>query len=901
VSDKFPGNLITTGAPAGFSVAFDGNGDSLTAPQGSAFQFPGDFTIECWVYANNSTGATNYDGIFDTRSGNVVSSNSAGINYTPSGYLNMYVGGTNTASSTLLGANKWVHVALVRSGSAVTLYQNGVSVATSTTSTNLSDGYCTIGGFVANGYWNGYISNVRVVKGTALYTATFTPPTQLFPVTNTQLLTCQSPTIRDNSTNNFTITANGDAKVSNFTPFAGYTGFNPALGAAAGGVWTLDQAEYYQANRKWPIYDPYFNQTTLMLHGNGTNGTQNNTFLDSSTNNFTITRNGNATQGTFTPFSQTGWSNYFSGSGDYLSVTGVSGNALGSGDFTIQLVFYLSGTTGQGSNGEIGLVGSGNDTSSKYAIRLQGLSTKVMSWWLNGSANNVVGSTAIALNTWYHVALIRSGSGTNNVKLYLNGVLESQATSTYTIPTDNINIGRVYNNITTELLNGYISNLRMLVGTALYTANFTPPTAPLTAITNTSLLTCQSNRFVDNSTNAATFTITGTPSVQAFSPFAPTAAYSTSLVGGSGYVGGSSSYLTVTSQPLINVNDWTVEFWMYPLSYVTGQGVFGCSNGGGPSPKISWQVNGSTIELIVYSGGFNTILNTPYPTINSWTYVSLSRSSSTGLAYLYYNGVLKTSASCPAATGVTGAFQLFTNGEGGTSGFYGYMSNARVSNTARYTGSNYSIPAALNASDGSTRLLTNFTNAGIYDNTAKNVMETVGTAQISTTQSKWGGSSLKSAASTDYLTGKSIALGGGDFTIECWVYPTSFPGSQNAVLSFGTSDLTSTCIVYLGSAGQLSFYNNLIVATSTSTASANTWTHIAIVRISGTVKLFVNGIQDGSGSNSNNISDVNLQVFRGFGGITTPIIGYIDDLRITKGVARYTTNFTPPTSQLQDQ
>ena len=55
------------------------------------------------------------------------------------------------------------------------------------------------------------------------------------------------------------------------------------------------------------IKDGYFNLTTLLLSGNGTNGAQNNTFLDSSSNNFTITRNGNTTQGTFTPFSQTGW------------------------------------------------------------------------------------------------------------------------------------------------------------------------------------------------------------------------------------------------------------------------------------------------------------------------------------------------------------------------------------------------------------------------------------------------------------------------------------------------------------------------------------------------------------------------------------------------------------------
>ena len=87
--------------------------------------------------------------------------------------------------------------------------------------------------------------------------------------------------------------------------------------------------------------DPNFENVTLLLTGDGTNGAQNNTFLDSSTNNFTITRNGNTTQGTFSPFSQTGWSNYFDGSGDYLTTaTSASGFSFGTGDFTIEFWMY---------------------------------------------------------------------------------------------------------------------------------------------------------------------------------------------------------------------------------------------------------------------------------------------------------------------------------------------------------------------------------------------------------------------------------------------------------------------------------------------------------------------------------------------------------------------------------
>ena len=63
--------------------------------------------------------------------------------------------------------------------------------------------------------------------------------------------------------------------------------------------------------------DPNFRNVTLLLHGDGTNGGQNNTFVDSSANAFTITRNGNTTQGSFSPYGSN-WSNYFDGSSDWL-------------------------------------------------------------------------------------------------------------------------------------------------------------------------------------------------------------------------------------------------------------------------------------------------------------------------------------------------------------------------------------------------------------------------------------------------------------------------------------------------------------------------------------------------------------------------------------------------------
>jgi hypothetical protein len=82
--------------------------------------------------------------------------------------------------------------------------------------------------------------------------------------------------------------------------------------------------------------------------------------------------------------------------------------------------------------------------------------------------------------------------------------------------------GKVGSTVPYNPLTGYISNLRVVAGTALYTSAFTPSTTPLTAVSGTSLLTCQSNRFIDNSSNAFTITRNGDVSVQRFSPFAPT-------------------------------------------------------------------------------------------------------------------------------------------------------------------------------------------------------------------------------------------------------------------------------------------------------------------------------------------------------------------------------------------
>lgn len=170
----------------------------------------------------------------------------------------------------------------------------------------------------------------------------------------------------------------------------------------------------YGWSRIAAVLDPYFKYVTMLLPGNGTNGAQNNTFLDSSTNNFTITRNGNATQGTFTPYGSN-WSNYFNGAS---SLSNASNNALafGTGAYTVECwVYYPSAPSQQAILG-----GTGNSPDFEVdtgKIRYMG-------------SNDVYGTTSIAGNQWYHFVWARSGTGSNQAAAWVNGTREVLTTDT---------------------------------------------------------------------------------------------------------------------------------------------------------------------------------------------------------------------------------------------------------------------------------------------------------------------------------------------------------------------------------------------------------------------------------------------------------------------------------------
>jgi len=201
------------------------------------------------------------------------------------------------------------------------------------------------------------------------------------------------------------------------------------------------------------------------------------------------------------------------------------------------------------------------------------------------------------------------------------------------------------------------------------------------------------------------------------------------------------------------------------------------------------------------------------------------------------------------------------------------------------------------------------------------VPETVGNAQIDTTTKKYGTGSLKFDGTGDYLRSRNnpdLAFGTGNFTIEAWVYiagnssPNAGGNRDAAVLSsLGSGTLTGYEFKISGDTTTTGIgltLTTFISGTSysvfgASTISQSTWHHIAVVRSGTTTTLYLNGTSIGSGTLGNQTINPIYDLWVGGNDLASYphfLNGYIDDLRITKGVARYTSNFTPPTAAFPD-
>jgi hypothetical protein len=820
-----------------------------------------DFTFEAWIYLTATPGA---EGIQIAGFGEYGSDSDWLFIVNSSLQLGFWFGSVTAAyynTTRTVPLNAWTHVAVSRSGTATNnlkVFVNGVGQSATQNATTVNTGGRNLSiGADQDGTESrltGYISDLRLINGSGIYTSDFTPPTTpLTPITNTQLLTLQTR--------------------------------SPS---------------------------------------------QNINFLDSSPNEFIVTKNGNTTQGTFSPFSPTGWGNYFNGSTDYLSLSDNAAWNMGSGDFTAECWIYPTSFANQGMilgqwSGDVG------GTGLNWALMFDSGGSGYLRFLTSSNGSGVLfdlststTSFTLTLNTWQHIAGVRNG---NTFTIYVNGVSRATTTSASSLydATNNFTIG-AESSTTAQYFTGYISNIRLIKGQALATGNFTPPTAlasstvvgwtgtnvPTQSITGTvSLLTCQSNRFVDNGPNNFTITRNGSPSVQAFSPFAPANAVSPLVTGGSGYFDGTGDYLQVAANTNLNfgTGNFTVEAWVYTASTGTLYFVIGDSTGDGffGYESGNFTLGRRGIANDVSTSGFTMPQN-------QWTHVAFTRAgTSTNQTRIFVNGVLR-------GIGTTSqSYNFPTNISivGGTFGSWpGYFTNLRLVKgtvVSAYSTSSttvgdviFSPPTAPLTAITDTSLLLNFTNGAAVDATGKNNLESVGNAQNSGVQAKWnyltGGSSMYFDATDDRLSNNNAAnplyaFRTGDFTIEAWVYPLVNTGERGW---FQTSDTagglktsypTGVCIFTspTPNAYWLAQVGSTAISTTTSVAT-NTWTHIAITRASGSVRMFVNGnLAAGPTSATGDLTGQYICV-GGYYSTTYLWNGYLSNVRVTN-YARYTAAF----------
>lgn len=614
-------------------------------------------------------------------------------------------------------------------------------------------------------------------------------------------------------------------------------------------------------------------------------------FVDTSNNRLVITTGGDAKILETTIEDE---SVYFDGTGDYLSVASNNTIPEGNESYTVECWFYLTGATQT-------IVSWGEEVTNKaFGLRINSTGNGILTYWWTNDLDT--GNISLQLNSWNHVATQFDGL---TRKIYVNGVLIISDTPTghnITV-TNNLKIGSRING--TELANGYIYNLRILTGIALYTSNFVPTRSSLTAITGTSLLACQGSTIIDRSPNNFAITLNGNVSV---SRKAPIGTRIQAI-----YFDGAVDNLSIASTALLSfgTGDFTWECWFYTetrniLWFSPTNDAF----------SVSHRVDG---RVYVRGSNIADYISAPAPNSNQWYHVAVTRQGTS--LRMFINGKLETtvtnSTNFPAGTYYIG------NDHNNTGAYKGYIAGLRViKGKALYTTSftpRINQIDSLSISYKTDKFLPNVeflvksssatSSTTFVDSSINNLTVTNnGTVTQSSVQKIFGNSSINFNGS-NYLSiaaNNRFYLGTNNFTIECWFFVTTLASQQSLIAShqtggmfgFGVNTSGRPYIAVNNSGGAGTAYSDLIATQLL--VVVNNWYHLAAVRNGPVIRLFLNGIPDPTTLNIGTINigsyGGNKPIYIGAGADTTAkMTGYIDNVRYTVGIARYTEKFLVPT------
>ena len=633
--------------------------------------------------------------------------------------------------------------------------------------------------------------------------------------------------------------------------------------------------------------DPYRGSVSLHLDGNGSPGGQNKSFIDSSSNNLLITLNGTVTQGSYSPFPMPtttpynpaihGASGWFDGSTGSLVTAASSANALGGGAYTIEAWVNLTSSSGATFGQQIAGTYSGSgSTGWTFQINRTSATVSAVAFSNANGPSNVFyyGTTSSFLqaNQWYHLAVVRTSTSAGGVTLYINGVAVTTGTDSYNDTTSLPLYVGAQTVAAAALFPGYISNLR-ITKAAVYTSAFTPTNKPFSTATNN--LFPWSEDFTQNN---SLYQGAITPGSAVAPDGTPSATYLTTTTSGSSQYG----FINFQNQPQASTSTFSV--------YAKAGSVYtriGISNRSANTFGVVFDLTSGT--LVNTYNGTGTVSNTTITSAgNGWYRISVTTSVSN-----QYN-------IHPLPSTETSGNDIFTNGATLIAGQGIYVWGLQLEATG--TLGNYT-PTPANFSTAPAVLL-NFANASVIDSTGSNNLVTVSNAQASGVGKFGSGGVSFNNASNDYLLlpyNGNMYFGTSNFTIECWWKSTNTEANYATIIGqgFTGSPVAGTWAFKVSSSSsvvEFTYGSGLTNIDGTSSVNDGAWHHIAAVRNNSTITIFVDGnlqtVASIAASQVIGISTVNVYI--GYESRDASYLnGTVDDLRVTNGVARYTTNFTP--------
>ena len=721
------------------------------------------------------------------------------------------------------------------------------------------------------------------------------------------------------------------------------TTYGPITLQATNSIITINKPIYLVVNSN-PV-DPYFTATQIAL----TMGSTATTFLkDNSSYNNQGIAGGLVTPSTMNPFDGSYYSALFDGSTGFLTVSTATNLDVGANSFTVEFWWQPKTTIRQtlfSSNSDFWLsleyntIGAGR--LGLYA------STNGTSWDIisAGSGGNGVTSGTPNLGQWNHIALSKLSS---SWAVWLNGVrvLSLSLAGSIVSRVNEVKIIGASTSAASNKVNGWMSNFKFVIGGVTYnpsSTTITIPTSPLTVDSaNVRLLALQDPWFRNNASLTAPITLNGTVSVVPFHPFSVANANSTTVVHNSTYFSAATDYVFYKNQ-LIGPTNFTIDAWIYPLSKATTSTIITNTTdflqGTGVSVFAGNALAGAGMNrwsaLIGASSATSTtvpnLVGTSTIRLNQWSHVAISRIGNTST--LYVNGVLDATTSSTTTQAITGLGPYTVIGntwEGSSANFFnGYISNLRIVNgIGVYTG-NFTLDyylststqiAATNieaiSSSTSTTLLT-FQNIGpvnssvLLDNSDyKNVITRVGSPALGSFNPyrQYTSSTYFIGNGSTYLSTSTLspayAFGTADFTMECWVLPTTMSAQGfGTIVEFRSGNTASAMNMRIDQNRYLRVYNGPASDDNPFTdlrVTMGVWSHIAAVRIGGVVYGYINGQLAGSKTFTADVGSVSQPMFVGFnhGGAAYHWNGYLSNLRVIKSWGIYTGPFTPPISPL---